>query len=65
MKTKTLPANDRRKSIISECPNFSSTGSISGMKKLYYGKDAMLIRCGKWIYNCTTGKARELYLQLR
>lgn len=36
---------------ISQYPNFSASGSISGMKKKYYGKDATLIRCGSYIYN--------------
>ena len=31
-------------------PNFSSSGSIRGMKKLYYGNDALLIRSGGYIY---------------
>lgn len=31
-------------------PNFSATGSIAGMKKLYYGKDALLVRSGSYIY---------------
>ena len=31
-------------------PNFSSSGSIIGMKKLYYGKDALLIKTGGYIY---------------
>ena len=35
-------------------PSFSVTGSISGMKKLYYGKDCLLVRCGKYIYNVTS-----------
>lgn len=32
-------------------PNFSSTGSIVGMKKMYYGIDALLVRSGRWIFN--------------
>jgi len=32
-------------------PNFSVTGSVTGMRKLYYGNDALLVRCGAWIYN--------------
>ncbi len=34
-------------------PNFASNGSVSGMKKLYYGKGALLVRCGNYIYNVT------------
>lgn len=35
---------------LSQYPNFSATGSIKGMKKLYYGRDALLVRSGAWIY---------------
>jgi len=36
---------------ISQYPNFSASGSIKGMKEKYYGKDALLVRCGSYIYN--------------
>ena len=36
---------------LSQYPNFSATGSIAGLKKLYYGRDALLVRSGAWIYN--------------
>ena len=35
---------------IDNYPNFSVTGSVTGMRKLYYGNDAFLVRCGSWIY---------------
>jgi len=35
---------------IDQYPNFHCTGSIIGIKKHFYGKDACLIRCGQWIY---------------
>lgn len=35
---------------LSQYPNFSVTGSIYGMKKLYCGMDALLVRSGSWIY---------------
>lgn len=34
-------------------PNFSASGSIVGMKKHFYGKDALLIRSGSYIYKVT------------
>lgn len=40
-------------------PSFSASGSIIGMKKLYYGKDALLVRCGAYIYNVSSKP--ELY----
>jgi hypothetical protein len=36
---------------IDQYPNFSRTGSIRSMKEMYYGKDALLVRCGSWIYH--------------
>ena len=41
---------DKLKHNLSVFPNFSASGSITGMKKLYYGKDACLIRSGSFIY---------------
>ena len=38
---------------IDRFPNFHKTGSIRGMKRLYYGEDALLVRCGNYIYNVT------------
>lgn len=35
-------------------PNFDKSGSIKGMKELYYGKNALLVRCGNFIYNVTS-----------
>jgi len=36
---------------IGDFPNFSVTGSITGMRNLYYGRDALLVRCGGFIYH--------------
>lgn len=35
-------------------PNFSSTGSIIGMKQKYYGKNALLVKCDGYIYNVSS-----------
>jgi hypothetical protein len=35
-------------------PSFSATGSIKGMKDKYYGKDALLIKSGNYIYNVSS-----------
>lgn len=40
-------------------PNFSASGSVMGMKNLYYGLDAKLVRCNGYIYNVTSRP--ELY----
>lgn len=34
--------------------NFNAGGSIKGMKKKHYGKDALLVKCGSYIYNVTS-----------
>ena len=50
-RVKTVYVKDKQRLGLSEYPNFSVTGSIAGMKAKYYGKDALLVRCGSWIYN--------------
>lgn len=45
MRTKTLYRRDGERIGISRFPNFHKSGSIAGMKRLYYGKNALLVRC--------------------
>ena len=54
MRTRYLKIKDGVKFGIGNFPSFSASGSIRGMKKLYYGKDALLVRCGSYIYNVTS-----------
>ena len=54
MKTKRLSKEEGKRVTISRFPNFHKSGSITGMKKMYYGKDALLVRCGNWIYNVSS-----------
>lgn len=42
-----------KQGLVNNLPNFHNSGSIKGMKEKYYGKDALLVRCGQYIYNCT------------
>ena len=51
MKTKRMSVSEGEKCNISQFPNFSKSGSITGMKTKYYGKNAMLVVCGSYIYN--------------
>lgn len=30
-------------------PNFSASGSVTSMRNLYYGRNALLVRCGSYI----------------
>lgn len=57
MRTKTLRVQDGERLGISNYPNFHKSGSIIGMKEKYYGKDALLVRCGNYIYNVTSNPA--------
>ncbi|MDE7245478.1 MAG: hypothetical protein K2O18_16110 [Oscillospiraceae bacterium] len=55
MRVKTLSVSEGKQLGIEAFPNFSVTGSIIGMKRKYYGEDALLIRCGSYIY-CVSQK---------
>ncbi len=37
----------------SQFPSFHYTGSVRGMKNKFYGRRALLVRCGAYIYNVT------------
>lgn len=49
-RVKYMNKREKERYHLYEYPNFSATGSISGMKEKYYGKDALLVRSGSWIY---------------
>lgn len=51
MRVKTIYIADKPKCNLSSFPNFHISGSIKGMKEKYYGKDALLVKCGSYIYN--------------
>ena len=53
MKTKTAKSSEENERMLSIFPNFHKSGYIKLMKKLYYGKDALLVRCGNYIYKVT------------
>ena len=57
MRTKRVSEEKGRQLNLSRFPNFHKSGSITGMKKLYYGKDALLVRCGDYIYNVSSEPA--------
>lgn len=61
MKTRYMKVAKGKAIGISRFPNFSATGSIRGMKTKYYGKNALLVRCGMWIFNVP----RSIYDQAR
>ena len=47
MKVKRLTKDQGKRFDICRFPNFHKTGSVKCMKSLYYGKDALLVRCGR------------------
>ena len=53
MRVKRMSIEQGKRVRISRFPNFHVTGSIRGMKRLYYGNDCLLVRCGNYIYNVT------------
>ena len=59
MRVKYIYKADKDRLHLSDYPNFSASGSIYGMKKRYYGMDALLVRCGSWIYNVS--RTPEIY----
>ena len=66
MRAKYLSVVDGKRLNISQFPNFSCTGSVYGMKRLYYGEDALLVRCGSYIYyvgneSSSTAFGRHIY----
>lgn len=58
-RVKYLYVKDGRRLGIDKYPNFSASGSIKGMKEKFYGKDALLVRCGSYIYDVS--RARHIY----
>ena len=51
MRVRRMTISEGKTANISQYPNFSATGSIRGMKEKVYGKNAMLVKCGGYIYN--------------
>jgi hypothetical protein len=52
MRTKKYNGTNPEK--LSEFPNFHRSGSIKGMKRMYYGVNSLLVRNGGYIYNVTS-----------
>lgn len=58
-RVKYMYKEDGERYNISDYPNFHKSGSIKGMKKQFYGKDALLVKCGSYIYNVSSNP--EIY----
>jgi hypothetical protein len=48
-----MTKEEGRKAGLSNFPNFGPNGSVTGMRARYYGPDALLVRCGAYVYNVT------------
>ena len=53
MRVKKVTVDEGKRAGLSRFPNFHRSGSVRGMKRLYYGNDCLLVRCGNFIYNVT------------
>ena len=54
MKVKNISIRKYELLNLEQFPNFHQSGSIKGMKKLYYGIDALLVKCGAYVYNVSS-----------
>lgn len=54
MRVRTVRVADAKALGLERFPCFHCSGSIAGMKSVYYGKDALLVRCGSYIYNVSS-----------
>ena len=49
-----MTVDEGKRAGLSRFPNFHKSGSVRGMKKRYYGKDCLLVKCGNYIYNVSS-----------
>lgn len=59
MRTRYMRKAEAVRCHLDHFPNFHVSGSIRGMKEKYYGKDALLVRSGNYIYKVPS----EIYYQ--
>ena len=53
-RVKFLTVKEGERLNIDRFPNFDRSGSVIGMRKHYYGNNALLVRCGSYIYNVSS-----------
>lgn len=51
MRVRRMTKKQGEKLGLSRFPNFHKSGSVKGMKKLYYGGLCLLVLCGDYYYN--------------
>ena len=54
MRTRRMTKERGERCNISRLPNFHCTGSIKGVKRLFYGQQALLVKYGAYIYNVSS-----------
>jgi hypothetical protein len=60
-RTKTMSVEQGNRINIDQYPSFFASGSIKGMKKLFYGTNAFLVKCGRFIYNVPENVYNQAY----
>lgn len=53
-RVKIMTIEQGAKNGIGNYPNFHRSGSVIGMKRQFYGENALLVRCGSYIYNVSS-----------
>lgn len=53
MRTLYIRKKDYDNTILSKCPSAGPHPNITGMKEKYWGKDALCIKCGSYVYLVT------------
>lgn len=60
-KVKKMNVADGDRVGIGDCPNIHKTGSVTQMRRKYWGSNALVVRCGNYYYNVT--EKPEIYEQ--
>jgi len=52
-KVRKMTVEQGRRVRFDRFPNFHITGSVRGMKRLFYGENCLLVLCGQYYYDVT------------
>jgi hypothetical protein len=62
MRTKYLSVKDNRAKLLHQFPSAGPIANIKGMKSKFWGKNALVVKCGYYIYNVSADS--ELYYSI-
>ena len=62
-RVRKMSVDEGVKAGLSAYPNFHKSRNVVGMKRKYYGRDALLVRSGDYIYNVSA--TPEIYNQAK